>query len=258
MFTSKKRVIGISTLVVIGVVATIGFGISVNQSKEKERVSALKTSQTVASSEISQTNQPVGTTTSDQLIDAVLSNEPEKVLDLITKQKVDINQANAEGVYPLEASLVLENVEMAELLLQNGANINQKTAAGVTIKDYVNKNCSEVMKKLFKNAEAGNLSISKAEQGATYTVEELYKAIESNNESTVINILESGSVDVNAKTKEGKYPLEAVLLLDNLEMAELLLEKGADPDAVTSDGKTINEEVIADGSKMLKKLFSEY
>lgn len=107
-------------------------------------------------------------------------------------------------------------------------------------------------------SDQSKMSSKNSESGRSYTADELYKAVESNNERTVLQILESGTVDINTKTKNGRYPLEAVLLFDNLEMAELLLENGADPNVVTQNGKTIKDQVVSGSSKMLKQLFEQY
>lgn len=86
---------------------------------------------------------------SDELVDAIMSNDLEKVLELITEKKVDVNQANSEGIYPLEAILVLDNVEMAEFLLKNGADPDIVTQEGKTIKERVMSGNSKMLKELF-------------------------------------------------------------------------------------------------------------
>ncbi len=88
--------------------------------------------------------------------------------------------------------------------------------------------------------------------------DQLIDAVMSNETEKVLELINKYKVDVNQAGSEGMYPLEATLILENLEMAELLLEKGADPDVVTQDGKTIKEQVMSDSSKMLKELFSKY
>lgn len=254
----NKKLIAAFAIFAIGLgvgVAITTITLSHNYAKDK---AALMLNNNAESNHQLQSNKYEQSLLRDALTDVIMSNELDKVLTLIKEQKVDVNEPNSEGVYPLEAALVLENVEMAELLLNNGADMNQKTKEGVTIKSYVEAHCGVVMKNLFNNTTEAKMASKSTTKGDTYTVDELYKAIESNNERTVLLILENATVDVNKMTKLGRYPLEAVLLFDNLEMAELLLENGADPEVVTQEGKTIREIVMSGSSKMLKQLFEAY
>lgn len=87
--------------------------------------------------------------TIDQFTDAVLSNNQVLVKEMIKSGYIDINTKNSDGDYPLEVSLLLENIEMADLLLQNGADANLKTNCGKSVKELVLKNGSRAMKDLF-------------------------------------------------------------------------------------------------------------
>lgn len=87
--------------------------------------------------------------TIDQFTDAVLSNDQALVKKMLKSGYIDINTKNSDGDYPLEVSLILENIEMADLLLQNGADANLKTNCGKSVKELVLKNGSRAMKDLF-------------------------------------------------------------------------------------------------------------
>lgn len=46
--------------------------------------------------------------------------------------------------------------------------------------------------------------------------------------------------------------------MGNCDMAKILLEARADLNVITSDGSTINDIVILEGSKQMKAIFKEY
>lgn len=109
------------------------------------------------------------------------------------------------------------------------------------------------------NLNAQNLKVdSKNEKNLKYTLERLNDAILENNISLVKEILESKTLDINKKDLNGKYPLEMVLVMNNCDMAKILLRAGADPYVRTEDGITIYEKVMLEGSKYLKEIFKEH
>jgi len=101
---------------------------------------------------------------------------------------------------------------------------------------------------------AENNSIPKSE----YTIDLLYNSAMSNNQDLVLKIILNNTVDINSKNSEGDHILSAALVFGNCEMASLLLQAGADPYELNSDGISFYDEVIANGSKKMKEIFSEY
>lgn len=98
-------------------------------------------------------------------------------------------------------------------------------------------------------------SIDKTDE---YSINTLTGAVLRNEQEMVTDILASGKVDVNAKDDAGQYPLELALVIDNLEMAKLLLEGGADQTLMMSSDETIQEKVQRDGTEAMKALFQQY
>ena len=91
-----------------------------------------------------------------------------------------------------------------------------------------------------------------------YSIDELSNAILSNDKETVSKIIQSKIVDINQKNSDCKYPIEMVLVMENCEIAEMLLDAGADPQVITSDGKTVYDIAVKKDNKTLKAIFEKY
>ncbi|MPM83310.1 hypothetical protein SDC9_130374 [bioreactor metagenome] len=90
------------------------------------------------------------------------------------------------------------------------------------------------------------------------TIDQLTQAVLENDIELVNKIIESKSVDINGKDSEEKYPIEMVLVMNNCDMAKILLEAGADPYVITSGGKSVYDIATKEGSEHLKDVFKEY
>lgn len=90
------------------------------------------------------------------------------------------------------------------------------------------------------------------------SIDKFTNAILQNDESTVNQVIKNNSVNINNKDSNGKYPLEMILTFENCEMAEELLEAGADPYVNTSDGTTVYDKVMKSDNKYMKTIFEKY
>lgn len=138
----------------IVLVSAIGFCAAVTIQMNKNADDPINSQSTVPTSNQTGSNQPKQTSkvyTIDQLSSAVLSNDKDMVKKIIDSQQVDINTKDAEGNYPLENVMLFENVEMAALLLENGADPNLDLKEGSTVAKEVAKSNNQAMKALFKN-----------------------------------------------------------------------------------------------------------
>jgi len=97
-----------------------------------------------------------------------------------------------------------------------------------------------------------------AEEVGTYTIDQLTKAVLENNINLVNRIIDSKSVDINGKDSEDKYPIEIVLVMNNCDMAKILLGAGADPYVITADGESVYAIVMKGDSNYLKEIFIKY
>lgn len=102
------------------------------------------------------------------------------------------------------------------------------------------------------NSETNNIEYK------NYTINQLTNATISNDIELVNNIIKSGSVDINSKDSNGRYPLETTIAIyHNCEMSKILLDAGADP-YVSINNKTIYETVMDSKNVTLKNIFKEH
>lgn len=87
--------------------------------------------------------------TSDVLNQAVLSNDLEKVKEILESGEVDINTADSLGIYPLENALVFDNLEMIDLLMQHDVDLTLETANGKTLQELGRGSDSQAIQQLF-------------------------------------------------------------------------------------------------------------
>jgi ankyrin repeat protein len=108
--------------------------------------------------------------------------------------------------------------------------------------------------KEIKNVSQNNLL--KADK--KISIDKFTDAILQNDVSTVNQVIKNNAVNINNKDSNGKYPIEMILTFENCEMAEKLLEAGADPYVTTSDGTTVYDKVMKSDNKFMKTIFEKY
>ncbi len=128
---------------------------------------------------------------------------------------------------------------------------------------YITKEALFVEEKIVKDLEKNNdIDIKTTSQekdfNKKFTINQLTSAVLENDISLVNQIIESGSIDINKKNTQGQYPIEMVLVMNNCDMAEILLKAGADPYVITSSGKSVHDIVMEGESQYLKEIFRKY
>jgi ankyrin repeat protein len=132
------------------------------------------------------------------LMDAVAASNTEFALLLIDKG-ADISFADDEGVTILTQASFLGNIEVVRALLAAGANVTERNNEGV------------------------NALIAAASEGHV---------------DLVSLLLAAPRADINCQDKDGTNALMAAAVRGHAEVARVLLEHGADPNALNVDGHT--------------------
>ncbi len=194
------------------------------------------------------------------LVEAARRNKLKVVKHLIENEKgIDVNKKGSNNTSALYFAASNNNVEMADLLLKNGAEINATDNEGYTplhcaaskgndeiVSFLLSKGADMNTRKIFQggtplHAAALNDSISTLliflENGADIQITDDYgKTLlhyaAMGNKKQVCEFLLKNGFDVNIKDKEWITPLHLAAQRNGFETAAFLIKKGADVNAV--------------------------
>lgn len=169
-------------------------------------------------------------------IRALLQKKPELAI-------TPIPRLNGTGQHlPLNEALFIGDVEVAELLLKNGADANAPSGRkevrplGWAMNDFVSPEKTEAMVVLLLKNKAdpnltdkvGNTAVHRWAARRSLRNEERYP--------TLLNLLVEAGADPQATNESGFTPLMIAVTNSNAPAVKLLLAKGADPDLKTRFG----------------------
>lgn len=145
---------------------------------------------------------------------------------LLTQKAIDVNARDNDGSTPLREAVITGSDSLIRLLLEHGARKDMAAAAAMGDTAF-----------LSTHATANNISAPDFE-GLT----PLHWAVMRNREAAVRELLrlhEGGfHGDVRAADAKGRTPLHIAAISNKLTLLPLLIEAGADIEAVTDDGDT--------------------
>jgi cytochrome c len=127
---------------------------------------------------------------------------------------------------PLYWSLFNCKYEAAELLLTKGANVNLTDSFG-SAPLYIAVSCEDVDLSLLEHLIQKGADINYRNTSDGWT--SLHHAISSGSDDVARLLIEKGA-NINALTDDGTTPLILAVKTDSVFMAKLLLERGADAD----------------------------
>ena len=166
----------------------------------------------------------------------------------LDKMEVEDDERELEDSTPLHAAALADARETAEVLLQNGADINAKAKGGVTPLDYAAlANAWQTAEVLFQNGADIN---AQADNGTT----PLHDAAWTNARETAEVLLQNGA-DINAQADNGTTPLHDAAWTNARETAEVLLQNGADINAQAENGTPLHFAALADARETAEVLF---
>ncbi|WP_342189704.1 ankyrin repeat domain-containing protein [Spiroplasma endosymbiont of Dilophus febrilis] len=185
---------------------------------------------------------------------AIIKNKKE-VVEVLLKSKNIKNKINNKSYLNIGClhwislnSKNINNLEIAELLIDNGADVNLQDENDATPLYYAISTNNKEMVQLLINKGANIKNITK--NGLT----PLYYAIILDNKEMVQLLIEKGA-NVNMQDENGLTPLHFAIEENNQEMVQLLINNNADVNIkITSDGATILHYAILNNKKEMVKL----
>lgn len=170
----------------------------------------------------------------DALHQAVKSGDIKKIQQLIYK-RYDVNAEDQDGMTPLLYAIESKNANIVNLLIQNGANVDNKNTHG-----HKPLFCAVVM-------DDPDIAIIQllVKSGANVNVKDkdgvaplLLWAISSNKSVNIIQFLVESGANVDAKNAVGNTPLFYAIKIKNPDIIEFLVQQGANINAQDAQGKT--------------------
>lgn len=203
--------------------------------------------------------------TPNTLYYAVLCGFHDLVKHLAIKRPQHVNAICGRYSFPLLAALGEGHVNVAELLLEHGANVDAREKTGKTILlkalSRPQRNLASIVKFLLENGADVNARDNTlrsslhllAEYGGDLEVAQMLVLQEADDDKTPLYtlsecdeeeildharlLLEYGA-DVNCRDKDNQTPLHRAIGQNRLKLAGILLEHGADANAENNSGKT--------------------
>ncbi|WP_157154466.1 ankyrin repeat domain-containing protein [Brachyspira murdochii] len=176
-----------------------------------------------------------------------------KLIDL----GADVNlPAELTGFTPLMASL--HNIAIAELLIENGADIEAKDDDDINVLVYASTYNNEEMVKflLEKGADANTVCEIKNEHIDISPTPLMNAAYRGN--TNIINMLLENGADINYTTDYGMTALMMAASFNQFEAAKVLLENNADTSVTDEYGRTALDLAKEEDYKDIVELLEKY
>ncbi|WP_245858792.1 ankyrin repeat domain-containing protein [Chryseomicrobium excrementi] len=191
------------------------------------------------------------------LIQAVESNDIEKVQDILQDSSYQLNETNDKGQTPLLIATHKNYVEVAKLLIDAGADINQQDSIQDSPYLYAGaQGKTEILKYMIENAEPNHTVVNR------YGGNALIPAAEKGHLENVKILLEDGKADIDHQNNFGYTALiEAVALTDGSELyqeiVQELLNYNANKELRDNRGKTALDYAKEMGYTEMVKLLED-
>ncbi|TVL54277.1 ankyrin repeat domain-containing protein [Brachyspira hyodysenteriae] len=175
-----------------------------------------------------------------------------KLIDL----GADVNLPAQSGFTPLMASH--NNIAIAELLIEKGADIEAKDDYGINALVYASSDENEEMVKflLEKGADANTVCEIENEDMVISPTPLMNAAYNGN--INIINMLLENGADINYTTDFGTTPLMMAASFNHFEAVKVLLENNADTSITDEDGRTALDWAKLENFEDIVELLEEY
>ncbi len=204
-----------------------------------------------------------------ELFDAIKNGEADQVIEIINNEPALVNAIEENGVSAILTALYYKKDEIVKILLEQNPDLNIFEASAVGAFDKVKVLVEENRKIVNHSAPDGFFPLglacffgqkkiagllikneAKVNQQAknSFKVAPLHSSVSSQN-IEITNMLLSNGADPNLAQTEGVRPIHQAAHVGNIEMVKLLLKHGADPTITSDDGKNAIEFAKEGGFK---------
>jgi ankyrin repeat protein len=183
----------------------------------------------------------------EDLFKAAQNGDVEAIQNILNEKEMDVDVADENGLTALHLASSRGHLQVAKLLLENGAKINQKGMFDKTALHLAATNGHFAVAELL--LENGAVIDLKHSRGFTA----LHLAVENSKLELAELLLENGA-DINPQDSFCRTPLHLAAENGKLEAVELLLENGADINLQNSFGKTALDVATRNGNDTIMHL----
>lgn len=189
----------------------------------------------------------------NSLLHSAVNCTNESAILFFIKNGIDINRMNRSGATPLILLAEKEkwfNYDIAEILLENGANINLKNNDGNSALHYLVRDKIENVELLLKYDADVNIVNNDNETPILTAV--LYGG-----KQEVIELLIRYKADINIANNSGKTPLFYAIEKNNLDIAKILILAGADATIKDLEGNSAYKLALINNYKNIYSLIEK-
>lgn len=174
----------------------------------------------------------------------------------LIEKGANVNHCDKNGMAPLHYAVENRHEEVARLLVEKGANVNARTSTGATVlhKAVITANMSTVKYLLSKGAgthwkenDTGFTALHRAVKGDPASAnkkgqgQKIPEALKIENDVAVAKVLLEHGADINAVDANGEVALKMAVKEKLIKMIVLLIQHGARTDVGTIDGEEDDE-----------------
>jgi len=190
-----------------------------------------------------------------KLFESIKSGNIEKLKTALTRV-TDLNVTDNEGNTTLNCVCFWDRIEAVRLLLKCGADPNARNRDGYaalhSALDHKSKTAGDIVKLLIDHGADVNQKVNAQPDENGYTPLH-YACGNSRNVKAVRLLIESGA-DVNAIAENGYTPLSKTCENGELKMAEMLIDAGADVNYCNDWGETFLRVATYNGHSEIVRL----
>ena len=160
-----------------------------------------------------------------------LAARQEKVdlCELLLVHGADLNTEMEGGETPLIVAVIARRQSIVDLLVLHGADVNARTSWGKTALHYAAQTGQKAVLNILLNNE-GNINATTC-QGYT----PLHLAVE-HGQKEIVDLLLSRGADLNIETKSNATALQMVVMAGNKDILEVMIGYGADVNSIIKNG----------------------
>ena len=181
------------------------------------------------------------------------------VAKLLIEKGANVNAKSKAGLSPFQKALVYANKEMVNLLISAGADIRQTNTSGQTaLHTALSWPDKDILDLLLATDVDVNAKDSEGHTALRVAIEHAYRA--GIPEASVIGIITSliaAGADVNAQDNNGRTPLQSAVITGDVEIVRHLLDAGADVNIEDAIGRTALHYAIGRMDYALRDLLIE-